>query len=38
MKSYHYVVDVWRQADPALQTYVSEARAGLARLSGEDKR
>jgi serine/threonine-protein kinase len=29
---YAYVVDAWRTADPELQDYVREARAGLARL------
>jgi hypothetical protein len=33
--SYHRVVDFWRRADPELQPYVSEARAGLARLTRE---
>jgi eukaryotic-like serine/threonine-protein kinase len=35
MDSYQFVVDVWRHADPQLQPYVGEARAGIARLSGE---
>jgi eukaryotic-like serine/threonine-protein kinase len=34
-KSYQFVADVWRHADSELQAYVAEARAGLARLSGE---
>jgi hypothetical protein len=29
------VVDVWRHADPELEPYVREARAGLQRLAGE---
>jgi hypothetical protein len=29
---YGFVVDAWRNADPELQPYVTEARAGLARL------
>jgi tetratricopeptide (TPR) repeat protein len=33
--SYQFVVDVWRHADPQLQPYVAEARAGLSRLKGE---
>jgi hypothetical protein len=36
--SYQFVVDVWRHADPQLQPYVGEARAGIARLSGEGAR
>jgi hypothetical protein len=28
---YQFVVDVWRHADPELEPYVREARAGLAR-------
>jgi DNA-binding SARP family transcriptional activator/TolB-like protein len=30
--SYQFVVDVWRRADPELETYVREARAALERL------
>jgi tRNA A-37 threonylcarbamoyl transferase component Bud32/tetratricopeptide (TPR) repeat protein len=33
--SYQFVVDAWRHADAKLQPYVGEARAGIARLSGE---
>jgi len=33
--SYQFVVDVWRHADPELEPYVREARAGLERLAGE---
>jgi len=33
--AYQFVVDVWRHADPELEQYVSEARAGLARLVAE---
>ncbi len=36
--SYQFVADVWRRADPELQPYVAEARAGLARLTGEAER
>jgi len=36
LRSYQFVVDMWRRADPELQPYVSEARAALARLSGEE--
>jgi len=32
---YHFVVDVWRNADPELQAFVAEARAALTRLSAE---
>jgi hypothetical protein len=34
---YSYVTRVWRQADPELQPIVSEARAALGRLTGEQK-
>jgi hypothetical protein len=34
-EDYRFVVDVWRHADPELRPYVDEARAALARLSGE---
>ena len=37
IKSYTYVVDAWRNADPELQPYVAEARAGLQRLTSEPK-
>jgi hypothetical protein len=32
--SYQFVADLWRQADPELQPYVHEARAGRERLAG----
>jgi eukaryotic-like serine/threonine-protein kinase len=35
VRGYQFVVDAWRQADPELQPYVTEAREGLARLRGE---
>ena len=35
LESYQRVVDLWRRADPSLQSYVSRARDGLARLTGE---
>jgi serine/threonine-protein kinase len=35
VEDYRFVVDVWRHADPELRSYVDEARAALARLSGE---
>jgi len=31
--SYQFVVDVWRHADPELEQYTREARAGLERLA-----
>jgi hypothetical protein len=34
---YQYVANVWRRADPELQPYVTEAREGLARLTGEPR-
>jgi eukaryotic-like serine/threonine-protein kinase len=33
--AYSFVADIWQHGDPAFQGYVSEARAGLKRLSGE---
>jgi hypothetical protein len=38
IRSYQYVVDAWRRADPELGRYVEEARAGLARLARESRR
>ena len=35
LRSYGWVAGMWRNADPELQPYVTEAREGLARLSGE---
>jgi hypothetical protein len=35
LRSYQFVADMWRRADPELLPYVAEARAGLTRLSGE---
>jgi serine/threonine-protein kinase len=32
MESYAFVASVWRTADPELQSYVAEARAGMSRL------
>jgi serine/threonine-protein kinase len=37
-ESYSFVVAVWRNADPALQPYVKEAKEALARLSTEPRR
>jgi hypothetical protein len=33
LDSYQFVADVWRHADPELEPYVREARAGLERLA-----
>jgi hypothetical protein len=33
--SYSFVLQAWRTADPELKPYVDEARAGIARLGGE---
>jgi hypothetical protein len=30
---YHFVADLWKQADPELQRYVAEARDRMERLS-----
>jgi len=35
IRDYSYVATMWRYADAELQPYYEEARAGLARLSGE---
>jgi eukaryotic-like serine/threonine-protein kinase len=35
LRSYQFVLDMWRRADPELSTYVAEARAGVQRLGGE---
>ena len=32
--AYQYVVDAWRHGDPAVQPWVAQARAGLARVAG----
>jgi tetratricopeptide (TPR) repeat protein len=37
IKSYQYVANAWRHADPELQRYVEEARSGLTRLVGESR-
>ena len=34
---YTMVAEAWRNADPELKVYVDEARAGLARLTGEKR-
>jgi hypothetical protein len=33
VKSYRFVADAWRRADPELQPYTAEAREALARLA-----
>ena len=35
--AYQFVADAWRHADPDLQGYVDEAKAGLARLTAEPR-
>ncbi len=37
IEAYRYVADLWRYADPELQSYVREARAGLVRLAGRQR-
>jgi hypothetical protein len=37
IRSYSWVTGMWRNADPELQPYVTEAREGLARLTNERK-
>ena len=37
VECYQRVVDLWRRADPELQSYVREALDGLARLTGEPR-
>jgi len=37
LRSYGWVAGMWRHADAPLQPYVTEAREGLARLSGETR-
>ncbi len=36
--AYAWVAAIWKNADPELRAYVDEARAGLARLTGEPRR
>jgi hypothetical protein len=38
IQGYQFVVDVWRHADPELQSYVTDAREGLRRLGREPRR
>jgi eukaryotic-like serine/threonine-protein kinase len=38
LRSYQYVVDIWRHADPELAPEVAEARRGLERLTREESR
>jgi hypothetical protein len=37
IESYAWVAGMWRNADPQLRPYVTEAREGLARLTSERK-
>jgi len=37
IQAYAWVAGMWRNADPALQPYVREARDGVARLTGEKR-
>jgi serine/threonine-protein kinase len=37
-EDYRWVAGIWRNADPELQPYVAEARAGLKRITGEPRR
>jgi eukaryotic-like serine/threonine-protein kinase len=37
VRSYQFVVNVWRHADPELQPYVAEAREGLGRMTSEPR-
>ena len=37
IRSYQFVVDAWRHADPELLPVVAEAKQGLARLTGEPR-
>jgi eukaryotic-like serine/threonine-protein kinase len=37
IRSYSWVTGMWRNADPELQPYVTEAKEGLARLTAERK-
>jgi hypothetical protein len=36
-EGYGFVLRAWRNADPELQPYVTEARAALVRLAGEKR-
>lgn len=38
LRTYQFVVAVWRNADSDLRSYVDEAHAGLVRLGGEPRR
>ena len=38
IEAYRFVADVWRNGDPEAQTFVREAREGLARLVRESDR
>ena len=38
IEAYSFVLDAWRDPDPELLPIVDEARAALARLTGEPQR
>ena len=38
IRAYQYVANLWRHADPELQPYVTEAREGLGRMTGEPRK
>ena len=38
IEAYAFVVEAWRDPDPELLPMVEEARAALARLTGEPRR
>jgi hypothetical protein len=37
VRSYSWVVGMWRRPDPELEPYVTEAREGLERLTAEKR-
>jgi hypothetical protein len=37
IRSYQWVVGMWRRPDPELEPYVTEAREGLTRLTAEKR-
>jgi hypothetical protein len=37
IEKYQYVADIWRRAHPELQTFVEDAKDGLARLTREPR-
>ena len=38
IESYSFVTNAWRKADPEMQQYVTQAREGLKRLGGDERR